>query len=63
MEHSCKKCSPRCVYFPNSYEEITKEYVDDNGLKHRDGILRCEYDSHKIRKFEMCSNYLDVTRA
>lgn len=59
MKHECKKCSQRCIYFPSDYEEITNEYQDESGVRHRSGILRCEYDNHRIKKFELCPNYLD----
>jgi len=62
MKHSCKKCSSRCNYYPYAYEDVTNEYIDVDGLKHRDGTLRCRYDNHKITKFVVCKNYLDFTK-
>lgn len=50
-------CSPYCMYFPNSYSNILKEYNDSNNVKHREAIYLCGYDDHRIRDFEICENF------
>lgn len=50
-------CSPNCMYFPNSYSNILKEYNDSNNVKHREAIYLCDYDDHRIRDFVICEKF------
>lgn len=50
-------CSPYCMYFPNSYSCLLREYKDSNNIEHREAIYLCDYDDHRIREFEICENF------
>lgn len=55
-------CSPDCIYYPVDPNEVVKEYIDENGLKHREAIFTCIFDDHRITQFDMCENYKGIKK-
>ncbi len=56
----CKRCNQNCIYYPSTYTELKKEYYDENGVYHREAVYLCNYDDHRITKFEICNNYRSI---
>lgn len=55
------KCNPNCVYYPQLPDRTIKEYIDENGLKHKECVYLCCYDDHRILYFdEDCPNYKSI---
>ena len=50
-------CNPNCIYYPNEFTEIIKEYIDKNGVKRREAVYICSYDEHRITNWESCDNF------
>ena len=50
-------CNPDCIYYPKYPNKIIKEYINKYGIKEREAEFLCDYDDHRILKFEKCDNY------
>lgn len=50
-------CNPKCIYYPLNYSDIIKEFINEYGVKEREAVYLCDYDEHRITRFEMCDNY------
>ena len=55
-----KVCSPHCIYFPQTPDEINETTYTD-GVTHRKVVRRCRWDGHVITGWEPCENREDVT--
>jgi hypothetical protein len=54
MKHICNQ---DCIYYPRNYSLLIKEYTTKNGVKKRKAVYLCDYDDHRITKFEKCEYY------
>ena len=58
--NNVKSCSPHCLYFPQMADEISEEYVDENGVKFRKVVRKCRFDGHEITAWDKCENMEEI---
>ena len=54
-----KLCNPKCIYFPTHYSDVLEEWTNEYGIKERRAVFLCDYDDHRIIKWESCKYYKD----
>lgn len=49
----CLNCTPNCLYFQQEIKpsDIFSEYIDENGVKHREVQRECLYDGSQINSW------------
>lgn len=50
-------CDSRCMYYPLYPYKVLKDYINKDGVHCRSCVFLCRFDSHRIKKYDICENY------